>query len=111
MATPDIRSEAVLIAEQAAWKQIQNLQRISFEKSGLLGLIELNELLIKNYRNLVHGGDAEGKNRLLARGMTALTFLTDLLPQIEQELAGKASMNLLLSCHEEEADECSDALA
>lgn len=111
MKIQEIRPQAVQIAEQAAWKQIQNLQRIAFEKGGLLGVMDLNELLIKNYRILFHEGDGEGRSALLARGMTASTFLTDLLPQIEQEMAGNEIVSLLMCSKSEDSANLADLAA
>lgn len=105
MTSEDIRPEAVRIAEHAAWKQMQALQRMAFENAGLLGVVELNELLIKNYRALFHEGGDPGKGELLARGLTASTFVTQLLPQIKEEMTGNALVDLLLlqggegNCH------------
>lgn len=96
MTSEDIRPEAVRIAEHAAWKQMQALQRMAFENAGLLGVVELNELLIKNYRALLHESGDLSKGKLLARGLTASTFVTQLLPQIREEMAGNALVDLLL---------------
>ena len=111
MTSQDIRPEAVQIAEQAAWKQIQTLQRAAFEKGGLLGVMELNELLVKNYRTLLHEADQDGKSRLLARGVTASTFITELLPQVKQEITGNVVVDLLMFSRSEDPAELAQLAA
>lgn len=91
MATKDIRPETVHVTEQAAWARIQELQKAAFEKEGLPGVVQLNNFLAQSYETLIVQGKEQGKSQLLARGIAAGIFITDLLPQVQQQFVLKAA--------------------
>jgi hypothetical protein len=90
MATKEVRPETVKVTEEAAWAQIQKLQKTVFERGGLAGVMQFNTFLSRRYRELTSESEKQGKNELLSRGITSAIFLTDLLPDVEEKMAGTA---------------------